>query len=245
MRQLDRSGGVALYYQLEEALRGRIESEEFELGGRFPTEDELIEQYQVSRITVRRALSDLAEEGYLVRKPGRGTFVRRLMIDHGLDVLLSFTEQTKAHGKEPSSKVLVLRAEKPSVEVRESLALGKESRVILIKRVRMADCEPVALEWLYLPQPLCAPMMDRDWSHSSVVEFLEKHLGSPMDFSDVVLEARAANAEEAEMLGVPVGAPVLIVLNTDYMPDGRPVCCGHTSFRGDSYRFHSRVRRSR
>ncbi|MFH1928903.1 MAG: GntR family transcriptional regulator [Chloroflexota bacterium] len=245
MRELNRSRGVALYCQLEEALRERMESEEFELGGRFPTEDELIEQYQISRITVRRALSDLVDEGYLVRRPGRGTFIRRLIIDHGLDVLLSFTEQTKAQNKEPSSKVLALRVEEPSIEVRESLALDKESRVILIKRIRMVDSEPVALEWLYFPQPLCAPMMDKDWAHSSVVEFLEKHFGSPLDYSDIVLEARSAKAEETEMLDIPVGAPVLVVLNTDYLLDGRSVCCGHTSFRGDAYRFHSRVRRSR
>jgi len=241
--QLDRSGGVALYYQIEAFLRRRIEAGEFAPGEQLPTEDELMEYFGVSRVTVRRALADLSDQGLLVRRAGKGTFVIGPKVNQGLNVLISFTEQIRTIGKTPSSRLLILDIRSASSEVQKALDLPVGSEVILMKRLRLADGEPIALEWIYLPYPLCAPVMAQDWTTLSAVAFLEQHFGCPMGFSDFVLEAKSANSEEAEMLGLSRGAPVLFVVNTDFMSNGQRACYGRSTYRADQYRFSSRVRR--
>ena len=133
MPQLDRSGGVALYYQLETILRRRVESGDFAPGDQLPTEDELMEQFGVSRATVRRALADLSDQGLLVRRAGKGTFVIGPKLNQGLNVLVSFSEQIRAIGKTPSSRLLVLDVRSASSEVQTSAKKVTDHVVELIK----------------------------------------------------------------------------------------------------------------
>lgn len=239
MRRINRNGVMPLYRQLEDILFERIERGEFKPGDQFPTEDALIKQYNVSRITVRQALRELVDRGVLVRQPGRGSFVQQPKVDYSLTELTSFTEQMEMLGKHPSSEVLKLQTEQASREVREQLDLTEGSCVLRIERLRLADGQPMALETIYLPEDLAPGLEAEDLAHQSVYRLLELVYNLRIADADLVLEARSADEDEAEALGIPPDAPVLFMRCTTYLPNGRPLNYVHCTYRGDTYRFHS------
>ncbi|MGH2670467.1 MAG: GntR family transcriptional regulator, partial [bacterium] len=140
-----RAGTAPLYAQIRDALRAKILSGEFSPGGMIPAEVELQRLFKVSRQTVRQALNTLAAEGHLVRSRGKGTFLLQRRIEEPLPKLLSFTQEMRNRGAEPSARAIRTAWVAPSPTVREALQIGSGDRVLRIERVRCADGVPIAV----------------------------------------------------------------------------------------------------
>jgi GntR family transcriptional regulator len=143
---LDRYSLVPLHHQLRAAIRERVDSGQWPPRGQLPSERELCELFQVSRITVRHAISQLVAEGHLVRKRGSGTYVAPSPFRKCLLPLMGFTEEMRARGQRPGARVLKFEEVAAEARVADALQLGKGERVVLLKRLRLANDEPMALE---------------------------------------------------------------------------------------------------
>lgn len=240
---LDRSSPVPLYHQLSEMLLDRILEGHLQPNDAIPTERELIDLCGVSRITVRRALDELERRGFVQRVQGRGTFVRTSQVQRSISRLTSFTEEIKARGMAPDVRLLALRREPATGRVAHALQIEEGRPVWLVKRLRLADKEAIAINisYLYLP-PQVEITSDELRSEVSLWSLLSKK-GIMMAEADKTIEATVADSEQSDLLGVPRSAPLLLVEGVVYSGDGTPIEFHQIIGRGDRYKFYLHVTR--
>lgn len=239
--RLDKQSPVPLYHQLRELLLEKIESGEWNPGARLPTEDELCEMYQISKTTVRQGLSTLAMEGILIRKQGRGTFVAESRIEQGPVQLTSFSEEMLQRGLRPASKILELKEIPVPSKIAEELELSKGEFVFMIKRLRLADDEPMGIQTAYLPAASSPGLFDEDLS-GSLYQILEEKYGIIIAFALETHYATLLDEHEAELLGIPPGESAgLVAERRTFRQDGRPIEFVSSVMRGDRYRISVRL----
>jgi GntR family transcriptional regulator len=241
---VNRAIDIPLYVQVREALRNDLA--QMEPGQAIPTEPELEARFEVSRITVRKAIDDLVIEGLLVRQQGRGTFVQRPKLTHELNMITSWTEQLIALGYTPRTLPLEIEEIEPPKRVGYNLALSSEQRVFALRRLRLVSEEPVTLMVNYLPARLVPELDAKVSRRESLYETLEEEYGLiPARAVDTV-ETRSATDDEAKRLRIEHWAPVLCVTRVSYLSDGRPLEVGIAISRGDRYQYrvelHGRAR---
>ncbi len=151
---IDKQSPIPIYHQLEEYIKQLIESGILKPDEAIPSEREYSEQYQISRMTVRQALNNLVNDGYLYRQKGRGTFVNKQKVEQKLQGLTSFTEDMKERGMVPSSRLISFEIIPAEPQLARKLDIKENTPVYEIKRVRMADNLPMALETTCLPANL-------------------------------------------------------------------------------------------
>ncbi|HEY8530967.1 MAG TPA: GntR family transcriptional regulator [Limnochorda sp.] len=235
---IQRDSPIPLYYQIASLLKARIESGEWPPGHRVPSEYELMAQFGVSRHTIRQAMAELEREGLVYRQAGRGTYVRATKSRYPLTYLRGFTEQMEERGAVPSSKVLELAKETPEPTVRERLDLPAGEEVWRLRRLRLADGEPMALETMYIPVSVM-PDLDRyDLESSSIYRLMERERGLVISGADQTIEAETAAEAIARLLGIPADSAVLRMKNVTYLSDGRAGCYVDCYFRADRYIFY-------
>jgi GntR family transcriptional regulator len=227
---------IPLYYQLEMALRHSIESGQFP-DGRLPTEREIGEQYQVSRLTVRTALQRLEDEGLIERHRARGTFVRpdalaKLVCD---PLQWPFEEYIRRHTRSRASTVLSIEQIESPQGVAATLGLAQHEQVWRILRLYLTDDEPLVLERRYYPLDIGAKMVDQELTQRSVREILEEVLGVRVSSTRMRIDATVANSSEARYLSVRKGHPLLVCELTSYDPVGRALQLLQAVVRGDRY----------
>ncbi len=240
--RVDLHSVIPLYYQVREDIRRRIEAGEWPPGSTIPSEPELQEIYGVSRATIRQALSELVMEGLLIRKQGKGTFVAPPKIVEPLPRLLSFTEEMRAVGLEPSTrstKVEVVQT--PPRRARETLRLSADEPFLRIERVRCANGQPVVLLVSYLPVSLGVDPRE-DFS-GSLYELLEGKYGIRLGEAVQIIEAGVADEHTAAELGIEEGEPVLIIRRGTFAKDGRAVEYVEGFYPADRYRYRIRLER--
>jgi GntR family transcriptional regulator len=230
-------GLIPRYYQLKEILESRIESGEFQVGNRFPTDDELCEEYKLSRGTVRRAIDMLVEDGRLRREQGRGTFVNSPALSPVYFRLANFEEEMKLRGWEPSTKLLNLRKFPASEEIAKRLQIRKGDDVIEISRLRLADGKPIALETRYLSYQTCPQLLEEDLENQPIHTLLLDKYNIPLIRAWYTIEARVLSPKEAELLQVAPGSASFAVERVTYTNNDRPVTWYRTIYRGDAYHF--------
>lgn len=228
---------VPIYVQLEEHIRGLIDSESLRPGDRVPSEAELAKAHGISRMTVRKALDRLEMDGVIVRRAGKGTFVAEPKIVHGASTVFSFSANLSAVGYETRSQVAERRIAKPDPSIRARLGLDAESNVVIVGRVRFIGDDPVALNWDYLPYPEFAEIMNMDITRDSILKVISDIAGSKRLKSDDELSISLARPKEAELLGIRAGSPVFVVQGITYDDKGKPVKYTKAVYRGDRFLF--------
>jgi GntR family transcriptional regulator len=213
-------------------------------GDRLATEDQLIEELGVSRITVRRAVSNLVARGLVVSQRGKGTFVAFPRIEQPLTALTGFVEDMARAGRVASARVLVTETVSAPPAAARHLEVAAGSPVVFIERVRLADGLPVSVDQTYLLPDLGAQVAADDLEAEPIFDLLEQKYGIPLVEADYRLESVAAAEPIATALQVAVDTPTLLVERTSYTTGGRPVDFERLHYRGDAIAFVTKLRRA-
>jgi len=234
--RLDRESPVPLYYQLKEIFRSWIISGKFDSEGRFPSESELQGRFRVSRMTIRRALSELVQEGFLVREQGRGSFVVRPRLQERLRRLTSFTEDMQLRGLSSTSRILDFHVVHDA-EVARKMEIPEDEELVQLRRLRLVEKEPIAIQNAFLRHRFCPGIMERGLIEGSLYKTLEEGYGLRLGRALQTVEAKPADEYEARLLALEVGQPVLVLERLTCLADGRPIEYVRSTYRGDRYRF--------
>ncbi len=238
MTAIDESSPLPLYYQLQQILLGQIQNGEISPGDAFPSEKELEEKYDVSRITVRRALSELAAGGYLSRKAGRRTFVINQKFQTVTLKLGGIFEDLAAQGFQVQSQILELNKHVPPRKVASILKLAADDSVIYFKRLVKVDDEPIGLTHFYLKVIEPIALTRSELETGSVFPILEKKYGIVLKRARQTIEATMPLEDECNLLHMGSNIPVLLIESISCDPNDEPASFGKTIYRGDKYRHY-------
>ena len=223
---------VPRYYEIEQALRARIA--DLRPDDPLPSDAMLCVEFGVSRMTARNAVQRLSQEGLVYRVPGRGTFVAEPPVHRQAGNLLSFTEEMRRRGRTPSSLVLALDVREPGPAEASRLQLDPGAEVVAVRRLRVADDEPMAIEEAVLPATVAQLIQRADLEHRSLHDTLVEG-GHVPTMGRARLGAEAAGAEDAELLHVAVGSPLLVEKRVIHDQDGRPLELCQSRYAGARY----------
>jgi GntR family transcriptional regulator len=234
---LKRGAPVPLYHQLKTALLRDIQSGRWRPGDRMPTEDALIERYQVSKITVRQALRDLAQMGYIRREQGRGTFVQGPPLEEGPRELKSFTAEMRSHGFNATSRVLEQGVIAAPADIAEHLGVPDGSAVFRLQRLRMADGEPMGLQTAYIAMALAPGIDQLSFADASLYEILGTQYALYPAAARETHQAVPLPEDVAPLLRAPAASPALAAERLTTLGDGRSMEFVQSIMRGDRYKI--------
>jgi len=232
LKSLDPDSAQPLYQQLQRALRDAIQSGKLSPDDALPSERQLAAELGISRITVRKAIDGLADEGLLVRRQGSGNFVGA-RIEKNFAKLTSFSEDMRARGRVPSSQWLKKTDGQVTPEEAMRLALSPGAKVYRLHRLRFADDEPMALEYCTVSAHALPSLDDVDLS---LYDALERAGNRPVRALQR-LRALLLDDEKARLLEAKPGDAGLLVERVGYLRDGRAIELSHSYYRGDTYDF--------
>lgn len=234
---LDSSSATPVYVQVARGLRERIESGLLPGGTALPAERELAAHLCISRVTVRQALSLLAQQGLLLRRHGSGTFVSgQPTSSHSLGLLSSFSSDVEARGQRPGAQVLSFDLARPTPHETMTLGLSPTENVYRLRRLRTADDEPLAVEESTLPAVLVGTLSETEVTDQSLYRLLERRQLRP---ERAIRHLRAVSAEPqlAQLLHVRPGSALLATERVSWTSAGRPIEYARAHYRGDRYDF--------
>lgn len=234
---LNDKGPVSLYYQLKEILVNKVKSNEWIIGSKIPTERELCDMYKVSRITVRQALFELENEGYLYRKQGKGTFVTAPKIEQRLSNFYSFSEEIRKLGYTPETKIITFDIVKSNKDISAQLNIEEGTEIYSIKRLRLANGKPFALETSCIPYSICVGLTAEEVTAKGLYNTMKiKFNIIPMQ-ADEVFWASLVSEDDASYLQVKRNSPGLYLDRYTYDEDNRIIEYCKGVIRGDRYKY--------
>jgi GntR family transcriptional regulator len=231
MPALERSNPLPLYYQLKEVLRQQIQAGHLAPHTAIPSEPELVSRYQVSRATVRQALTELVNEGLLYRQHGKGTFVREQREQKNAGELHSLSETLRRDGKRPGGILLLRELVRGSETLRRQLQLAEEEQLLRLERLRSADGQPVAYEIDYLPFPRANGVYTRasEVAEGSLYRLMTSE-GLTPSLGEQLIRGGTLSAREAEMLRVSAGDACLRISTLVFDQVGLPIAYSDVAF---------------
>jgi len=228
---------IPLYHQLKTLLLERIRAGEMKPNDRLPAEDELAATHGVSKATVRQALNELAVAGVLRREQGRGTFVAEPKLAQGPREMTGFTDEMRSRGFHPASKVLKQDVIKAEADVAEKLMIAEGSQVMRLKRLRLADGEPMGIQTAYLSLALAPQLAQEDFTDASLYEVLERKYGLWPARAQETYVAVLLDRAEAKLLKVATASPALSAERVAYLTSGQALEVTYSIMRGDRYQI--------
>ncbi|MBP6086686.1 MAG: GntR family transcriptional regulator [Pelolinea sp.] len=243
---IDPTNVIPKYYQLANILRQKIENGDYKAHDAIPSERQLEEQYNLSRPTIRQAIDVLERQGYLYRVHGRGTFVSPPKLQKGILELTSFSEDMRNRGLQPGQRILIFESVKAEGKVARQLELKEGGREVLrIKRLRFGNNIPIGLQDSYLCLPEGHTITRGELEErGSIYAILQEKFGLFPTEADETLEVTLATPEEAELLEIPEGSPLLLNERTLWSQNRQAIEFVRILYRGDKYKYYVRLTRT-
>jgi len=215
--------------------------EQLGVGTAIPSERQLSADLGVSRLTLRAALDDLAREGYVVRRRGSGTYVQHPKISQELTIT-SFSDDMRRRGMVPGSRTLSMSTILAGARLGRSLNVSPSEQIVVVKRLRLADGESMAIETLHIPEALVPGLTPKALT-GSFYDLLRDRYGVKIAEGTQAIEPTVTNEEESEVLGVPLHSPAFLFERTSRDDAGRTVEFVQSVYRGDRYRIVTELSR--
>jgi len=238
--KIDKEVPIPMYYQIKQSILSAIQEGKLKGGDALPTELEFCKNCDVSRPTIRQALSELVTEGYLYRLKGKGTFVEQPKIEaRFLNKLESFSQEMMQKGLRPSTKVLSFREIEGKRGINKKLNLEPSEKLLYLERVRYTDGEPIVYLETYLPYQLFSEFLTKDLEHNSMYMLMEELKNLKVDRVQREIEAVNATTNVAKLLEINKGKAVCLVTTVAYANDTEsiPVEYSVARYRGDRNKF--------
>jgi GntR family transcriptional regulator len=220
------------YREIEAALRERIAR--LRPGQRLPSDADLCQEFGVSRMTARHAMAQLADEGLVRRDPGRGTFVAEPPTHRRANFLMTFSHEMRRQGRMPSSRIIERHLRRPTERERVELRAERRTEIVELRRVRLADHEPVCLETAVLASACVPAVMEADLETGSLHEALIG-VGIVPTRGQATIGAEAATSDDAVLLGVKPGSPMLVERRLIFDQRGKPIERTESRYAADRY----------
>lgn len=236
---VDKNSIIPIYYQLFKYFKSQIRSGILKPGDALPTEMEITAHFEISRMTVRRAISELVAAGMVYTQKGKGTFVAKPRLDNVVFDLDNFYEEIKQKGLQPHSKLLEAKIVKADEKLVKRLGIPLHTRCLFFRIVMTADGEPLAYETKYTIYTKKKPILESELKDPSLSSLAASHSDSLPASSKKVLMVSKTTAEESAILGVGCNTPVFLMIQTIYDQDRKPIAWGISVYRGDRYKLTS------
>lgn len=229
---------LPLYYQLKEILQEMIENEELKPGDMIPAERELCEIQGVSRMTVNKAIMYLVNEGIIYREQGKGTFVSAPKEKQQISKLKGFTEEMEDKGFKSQTKILSFKLKPATKQIKKILEIeDSQMQLIEIKRLRLSNDEPLAIETVWLPHHLFNDMSTAMIEGKSLYSiFREKYDINPIKAKQTI-EPIILSEYECNLLNQNPNSIALMFKRTTYTKDGTPIEYTNSIYRSDRYKY--------
>ena len=240
-----RDKAIPLYYQIETILKSKILREEFEPGALLPTESALAQEYRVSRVTVRQALSSLEKDGFIVRQRGKGTFVSQNRKSVEPAHFTGSMEDLISMGLKTSTKIIDFSLTRVAKKITDCLGHPDETEVVRIEKIRLVQGSPFSYVINYLPAAIGQKVQPEAVLKKPVLKILEDDLHIELAEAAQRLGADVADSYVASLLGVRVGDPLLKIERTVFDSSHRPVEYVSVSYRADRYAYTVRLERKK
>lgn len=224
------------YQQIADDIQHKISLGKYKPGEKMPTENVLTKNYEVSRVTIRKALELLEEQKIIIRHQGKGTFVSSNKQPRTLSGVHSFSSIYKEMGKKPGAKVIRQILETPTDEEKDQLQLSEGELLITIERIRYADGEPVSVELSKLPSKKYHFLLDADLNDNSMFDILKERDISFYN-QEKIIELTYADTQKAVYLNLQKGYPLILVSGLSYDSDGVPAHLFSQWIVGDRFKF--------
>ncbi|MED4206347.1 GntR family transcriptional regulator [Neobacillus mesonae] len=242
MEPLQHGSVIPLYHQLKERLKEAIETGRWTLGDKIPSENQLMDQFGVSRNTSKKAIEELVQEGILYRVQGKGTFVAKPKLQQSLMGFYSFSKVLKEKGLNPKDVILKIEEVSPTEKIREALELSEDEMVIEMKRLRCANNEPYILESSFIPKSVVQdPKQLNQVGEISLYDLFSQQFNIVVTRAKEAFEPVLIRAEESEYLETEAGQPALLLERTAFDVSGMPVEFCISIVRGDRCRFYTEL----
>lgn len=240
---LENDIAIPLYSQLKDRIISAINNDELKYGEKIPTEIEIMEQYNVSRITVRRAIEELVEEGYLIKKQGKGTFViknkieRKLTYSYKNTQPISFTKELELNNIIPSAQVIDLKIIDPIEEFNKMLNINLNDKLIYMKRLRLANNIPTAIEINYFSYTYFEELLNKNLTGSLYKILEEDFKVFPNKNLKLELEVVKANDEQSKLLNIPISKPLFLFFGITADNNNNPIHIAKRYLIASKYKF--------
>lgn len=225
-----------IYLQIANQIQAAIENKSITPGALLPPAQVLSEHIGVSKMTLRQAYGVLERKGYIETKRGVGTYALGGRIEKKIAGMSSFSEEVKARGGVPSSKLLGVRIGPPNHTAQAALALEDGELVYEMKRLRYSDATPLAIEMVQVPHRLFRGLDQYEWKSESLYQVMEDAYGVKLLRCLSEIMAGAATREQAELLNVGVGSPLLVINRRSYSTQEVPIEYSVTCYPGNCYK---------
>jgi len=243
-RTIDPYNALPKYNQLASILRQKIEDGEWPPRTPIPSERQLEVLYNISRTTIREAIDHLVRQGYLYREHGRGTFVSPQKLQKGLMELTSFSEDLLKRGIQPGQIIRAMDWIEAPAKIAQKLEVPTGTRLLRIERIRLGDGVPIGLQTSFLALANGQEISEAELqTGGSLYRMLQEKFNIIPSEADETLEVTLATPEEAELLQVLEGAPLLLSERVLFAQDRRPVEYVKILYRGDRYQYYVRLTR--
>ncbi len=239
---VDKNSLLPLYHQVESCIRKDIANKIYLPDQLIPTELELQKQFSVSRETVRKAINNLVFAGLVEKRKGVGTFITHPKIVHRVGYVYGSYEEILARGMIPTTTFIEKKEIKPPEIMRKEMVLEKGASVIKIKRLRLANEEPVAILSSYLPMDLVPDLAQVKFENNSLYHTLEKVYHLKLNESNEIIEAGSITGKDANWLQIKKGSPILVVKRLTYLNDSRVIEKLTALYRSDKFKYQVKLK---
>lgn len=237
-KKLDKNTPIPLYFQLKNIILSDIEKGNFATGDSIPTENEMAEFYHISRSTIRQAIAELVQEGWLVRKASKGTFVTVPVQDSSyIRSFEPFYQQVTRLGKVPRTELIDLSVITPPAEIAVKMKLSQEQKVISMFRRRFADEVPMVTIQNFIPYESCSFILSQDFKTNSLYELLMSRPETQIDNTKTLVSASTSTTEDIRLLEVKLPTPMLCFHTISTTKDQTIVDFAFSRYRGDLNKF--------
>lgn len=237
---IDKNSSIPLYQQLKDVLQKKIETD-FKSGDMLPTETEIEKMYDVSRMTVRRAIHELVLDGLIYKRQGKGTFVQNKKIMYNVERITSLTEEMEERGIPFKTTSIDITEILPSKKLYEKLQMGPDEKLVRIRRIREVNNEPFTIMVNYLRSKYVPGFLEKGLNQESLYNCLEHEYNLILEKAEETVEAREATELEAELLNLQVWSPVLYLERMSCIKGDIPVEYTNVTIRSDRYKYRVKL----
>lgn len=239
--EVDKQSTVPLYRQLAGTIEKAVRQGQYPEGSKIPSETELMETYEVSRVTVRQAMRVLLDQHIITRRQGMGTFVQGRVISQTMDDIFGFYPALRSKGLNPATRILDFRIALPEPEVREQLQLARGDEILRFTRQYSLEESVWVVIRMNIPSFLAKNWTRREAAQKNSFRLLRENAGVQIGEASLKIRAAIAEGRVAEWLKIPKGHPVLELRRLTYSVEKRPIEYAILTFRGDVYELTARL----